>query len=119
MKKKSVVIFGAADTGVATQRVLENHGGNNIHIVAFIDDDKKKSNKNLNGIPVIRFEEFVKIAALQPIDELVIASFTIPTRRKNELVDFINYKWNQKRFFVVQDKISAVKLIKKLIKKGF
>jgi FlaA1/EpsC-like NDP-sugar epimerase len=69
MKKKSVVIFGAADTGVATQRVLENHGGNNIHIVAFIDDDKKKSNKNLNGIPVIRFEEFVKIAALQPIDE--------------------------------------------------
>ena len=88
MKKKSVVIFGAADTGVATQRVLENHGGNNIHIVAFIDDDKKKSNKNLNGIPVIRFEEFVKIAALQPIDELVIASFTIPTKRKNELVDF-------------------------------
>ena len=88
MKKKSVVIFGAADTGVATQRVLENHGGNNIHIVAFIDDDKKKSNKNLNGIPVIRFEEFIKIAALQPIDELIIASFTIPTKRKNELVDF-------------------------------
>ena len=88
MKKKSVVIFGAADTGVATQRVLENHGGNNIHIVAFIDDDKKKSNKNLNGIPVIRFEEFIKIAALQPIDELIIASFTMPTKRKNELVDF-------------------------------
>ena len=88
MKKKSVVIFGAADTGVATQRVLENHGGNNIHIVAFIDDDKKKSNKNLNGISVIRFEEFVKIAALQPIDELIIASFTMPTKRKNELVDF-------------------------------
>jgi len=88
MKKKSVVIFGAADTGVATQRVLENHGGNNIHIVAFIDDDKKKSNKNLNGIPVIRFEEFIKLAALQPIDELIIASFTMSTKRKNELVDF-------------------------------
>jgi FlaA1/EpsC-like NDP-sugar epimerase len=88
MKKKSVVIFGAADTGVATQRVLENHGGNNIQFVAFIDDDKKKSNKNLNGIPVIRFDEFVKIATLQPIDELIIASFTIPTKRKNELVDF-------------------------------
>jgi len=49
---------------------------------------KKKSNKNLTGISVIRFEEFVKIAALQPIDELIIASFTIPTKRKNELVDF-------------------------------
>jgi hypothetical protein len=44
---------------------------------------------------------------------------TVAEFSKNELVDFINYKWNQKRFFVVQDKNSAVKLIKKLIKKGF
>jgi FlaA1/EpsC-like NDP-sugar epimerase len=88
MKKKSVVIFGAADTGVATQRVLENNGGSNINIVAFVDDDKKKTKKNLNGIQVIRFEEFAKLVALQPVDELIIASFTIPTKRKNELVDF-------------------------------
>ena len=88
MKKKSVVIFGAADTGVATQRVLENNGGSNINIVAFVDDDKKKTKKNLNGIQVIRFEEFAKLVAIQPIDELIIASFTISTKRKNELVDF-------------------------------
>ena len=44
---------------------------------------------------------------------------TVAEFSKNELIDFINYKLNQKRFFVVQDKNSAVKLIKKLIKKGF
>ncbi len=88
MKKKSVVIFGAADTGVATQRVLENDGASNINIVAFVDDDKKKTNKNLNGIQVIRYEDFIKLLPIQPIDELIIASFTIPTKRKNELVDF-------------------------------
>ena len=88
MKKKNVVIFGAADTGVATQRVLENDGATNINIVAFVDDDKKKTNKNLNGIQVIRYEDFVKLVPLQPIDELIVASFTIPTKRKNELVDF-------------------------------
>ena len=88
MKKKNVVIFGAADTGVATQRVLENDGASNINIVAFVDDDKKKTNKNLNGIQVIRFEDFTKLVPIQPIDELIIASFTIPTKRKNELVDF-------------------------------
>jgi FlaA1/EpsC-like NDP-sugar epimerase len=53
MKKKNVVIFGAADTGVATQRVLENDGASNINIVAFVDDDKKKTKKNLNGIKFI------------------------------------------------------------------
>ena len=88
MKKKSVVIFGAADTGVATQRVLENNGASNINILAFVDDDKKKTKKNLNGIQVIRFEEFVKLVALQPVDELIIASLSITTKRKNELVDF-------------------------------
>jgi FlaA1/EpsC-like NDP-sugar epimerase len=88
MKKKSVVIFGAADTGVATQRVLENNGASNINILAFVDDDKKKTKKNLNGIQVVRFEEFTKLVAIQPIDELIIASLSITPKRKNELVDF-------------------------------
>jgi len=88
MKKKNVVIFGAANTGVATQRVLENDGGVNINIIAFIDDDKKKTYKNLNGIQVIRYDDFIQLVLLQPIDELIIASFALPPKRKNELVDF-------------------------------
>ena len=88
MKKKNVVIFGAADTGVATQRVLENDGQSNIQIIAFIDDDKKKGSKNLNGAPIITFNHFKELAKIQPIDELIIASYTIPTKRKNEIVDY-------------------------------
>lgn len=88
MKKKSVVIFGAGDTGVATQRVLENDGLSNIQIVAFIDDDKKKGSKNLNGAPIITFSAFKELANVQPIDELIIASYSLPTKRKNEIVDF-------------------------------
>lgn len=88
MKKKSVVIFGAGDTGVATQRVLENDGQSNIQIVAFIDDDKKKGSKNLNGAPIMTFAAFKELANVQPIDELIIASYTLPTKRKNEIVDF-------------------------------
>jgi FlaA1/EpsC-like NDP-sugar epimerase len=88
MKKKNVIIFGAANTGVATQRVLENDGQANIHVVAFIDDDKKKGSKNLNGAPIITFNDFKEMAKIQPIDELIIASYTLPTKRKNEIVDF-------------------------------
>jgi FlaA1/EpsC-like NDP-sugar epimerase len=88
MKKKSVVIFGAGDTGVATQRVLENDGQSNIQIVAFIDDDKKKGSKNLNGAPIVTFAAFKELANVQPIDELIIASYSLPTKRKNEIVDF-------------------------------
>ena len=88
MKKKNVVIFGAADTGVATQRVLENDGQSNIQVLAFIDDDKKKGSKNLNGAPIITFAAFKDLVALNPVDELIIASYTLPTKRKNEIVDF-------------------------------
>ncbi len=88
MQKKSVVIFGAAATGVATQRVLENDGLANIQVIAFIDDDRKKGSKNLNGAPILSFNEFKEMVAIKPVDELIIATYTIPTKRKNELVDF-------------------------------
>ncbi|MFM2392266.1 MAG: hypothetical protein RLZZ546_243, partial [Bacteroidota bacterium] len=88
MKKKLVVIFGAGDAGVATQKVLENDGQSNIQIVAFIDDDKKKGSKNLNGAPIMTFAAFKELANVQPIDELIIASYSLPTKRKNEIVDF-------------------------------
>jgi FlaA1/EpsC-like NDP-sugar epimerase len=88
MQKKSVVIFGAAATGVATQRVLENDGLANIQVIAFIDDDRKKGSKNLNGAPILSFVEFKEMAAIKPVDELIIATYTLPTKRKNEVVDF-------------------------------
>ena len=88
MQKKSVVIFGAAATGVATQRVLENDGLANIQVIAFIDDDRKKGSKNLNGAPILSFNEFKEMAAIKPVDELIIATYTLPTKRKNEVVDF-------------------------------
>ena len=88
MKKKTVVIFGAADTGVATQRVLENDNQANIQVLAFIDDDKKKGSKNLNGAPIITFNAFKELITIQPVDELIIASYSLTTKRKNEIVDF-------------------------------
>jgi FlaA1/EpsC-like NDP-sugar epimerase len=88
MQKKYVVIFGAGEAGVATKRVLEHDTQNNISLLAFIDDDKKKNKKVLDGIPIVNLKELTKLVNEQPIDELVIASFEISTKRKNELVDF-------------------------------
>jgi len=45
MKRKTVVIFGAGEAGVATKRVLEHDGQNHISILAFVDDDRKKNKK--------------------------------------------------------------------------
>jgi FlaA1/EpsC-like NDP-sugar epimerase len=88
MKKKYVVIFGASEAGIATKRVLEHNPHNSIQLVSFIDDNKKKTKKVIDGIPIISFENFEKLLKAQPVDELIIATFTISTKRKNQIVDF-------------------------------
>ncbi len=88
MVKKNVVIFGAGEAGVATKRVLEHDTQNNISLLAFIDDDRKKNNKVLDGIPIINFSELSDLVKTHDVDELVIASFTITPQRKNDIVDF-------------------------------
>ena len=110
MKKKTVVIFGAGEVGVATKRVLEHDTQNNINLLAFIDDDRKKTKKVLDGVPIVSFSEFSDMLQTNEVDELIIASFTIPTKRKNEVVDFcLNHdilvlnvppynKWNEGKF---------------------
>ena len=88
MKRKTVVIFGAGEAGVATKRVLEHDGQNHISILAFVDDDRKKTKKALDGVKILSFNDLAALAQEEPIDELIIASFTITAKRKNELVDF-------------------------------
>jgi FlaA1/EpsC-like NDP-sugar epimerase len=88
MKRKTAVIFGAGEAGVATKRVLEHDGQNHISILAFVDDDRKKTKKALDGVKILSFNDLAALAQEEPIDELIIASFTITAKRKNELVDF-------------------------------
>ncbi len=86
--KKVVVIFGAGETGVTTKRTLEHDTRTSFTVMAFVDDDKKKLNKSVDGVKVISFEEFKDLIITVPVDELIVASFSLTPQRKNELVDF-------------------------------
>lgn len=86
--KKSVVIYGAGETGVATKRTLEHDTRTSFTVIAFIDDDKKKQNKSVDGVRVVTFDEFQENVFELSVDELIIASFSLSPHRKNKLVDF-------------------------------
>jgi len=85
--KKNVVIYGAGQTGQATKRVLENENIG-FSLISFIDDDKRKDNKRIDGIPVTSFTSFMETVASHAIHEVIIANFGLSPERKNELVDF-------------------------------
>jgi FlaA1/EpsC-like NDP-sugar epimerase len=86
--KKNVVIFGAGESGVATKRVLMHDTRTRFLVMAFVDDDRKKLNKSVDGVSVLSFEQFKEFVQMNAVDELIIASFSLSSSRKNELVDF-------------------------------
>lgn len=86
--KKTVVIYGAGEAGLATKRVLMHDARTDFSVSAFIDDDRRKNSKSLDGVSIISFEQFRDLVSKGNIDELVISSFSLSPERKNELVDF-------------------------------
>jgi len=86
--RKVVVIYGAGEAGVATKRVLMHDSRTGFVVSAFIDDDRKKTSKSLDGVSIISFEQFKEMVGVSAVDEVIISSFSLSPERKNELVDF-------------------------------
>ncbi len=88
---KTVVIFGAGETGLVTKQVLESaHRG--IEVIAFIDEDKNKANKLLNGIKIFPASELERLYLLQGIDQLIISIVNFNYKSHLQLVDFCQQK---------------------------
>jgi FlaA1/EpsC-like NDP-sugar epimerase len=86
--RKVVVIYGAGEAGIATKRVLMHDARTGFVVSAFIDDDRKKTSKSLDGVSIISFEQFKGMVEISTVDEVIISSFSLSPERKNELVDF-------------------------------
>lgn len=85
--RKYVIIYGANEIGIITKEVLDHDLTSNIKVVAFIDDDKQKQGKVMNGVPIISFNLLKKFIKDDRVDEVVIADITINAEQKNRLVD--------------------------------
>jgi len=86
--KKRVAIFGAGDVGISTKRALEHDMSVNTNIVLFLEDNIKKVGKNIDGIKIYSSSDLELVLNNYQIDELIIASNKLPSKRKNEIVDF-------------------------------
>jgi len=87
LDRKKVLIYGAGEAGFATRRVLAHDAKANVQIVAFLDDNPKKINKVVDGIAIHAGTELERLCKEQEIDELIIATFNFPLKKKNDIVD--------------------------------
>jgi FlaA1/EpsC-like NDP-sugar epimerase len=86
--KKRIAIYGAGDVGISTKRALEHDMTANIQMVLFLEDDQRKVGKNIDGIKIFSSLQLEGLLKQYSIDELIIASTKLPSKRKNEIVDF-------------------------------
>jgi FlaA1/EpsC-like NDP-sugar epimerase len=85
---KKVIIYGAGEAGMLVYSLLTKDKKNKSNVIAFIDDDKRKAKKKMNGIPVFDAaqigEDFI---VEKEIDEIIIAIHNIRPSRLLEIVD--------------------------------
>jgi len=86
--KTRVAIYGAGDVGISTKRALEHDMTANIHMVMFFEDDQRKVGKNIDGIKIFSSSQLESLLQQYLIDELIIATNKIPSKKKNIIVDF-------------------------------
>jgi FlaA1/EpsC-like NDP-sugar epimerase len=87
MAPRYVIIYGAGEAGFATKRVLEHDPSSKVKVVAYIDDNPRKSEKIVDGVRIYSFEDLELLFQVHEVDEIIISSFSIPASRRAQLVE--------------------------------
>ena len=89
VKKHNTVIYGAGEGGVLLFRAIQQDKESKYKIIAFADDNPKKTNKDINTIPVLPPNKIFTKDFLEKnrIDVLILALPSILGERKKELIE--------------------------------
>ncbi len=72
--RKQVLIMGAGDAGVMLLREMRNNPGLNCLPIGFIDDNERKRDTRIHGLPVLGNQQDIpRIVARHKVDEIVVA----------------------------------------------
>jgi FlaA1/EpsC-like NDP-sugar epimerase len=87
LDKLRVIIYGAGEAGVATKRTFDHDAKVNKTIIAFVDDDLRKVGKTIDGVKILDAAQLENLIIQHEVEEIIFASYTIPSDRKNQVVD--------------------------------
>lgn len=91
-EKRSVIIYGAGESGLITKRVLDRDAGTKYKVVAFIDDNFQKHEKKMEGISIYGVNKLSELLQENDVEHLIISVQSLSPVRKQEIVDIcLNY----------------------------
>jgi FlaA1/EpsC-like NDP-sugar epimerase len=86
--KTDVIIFGAGESGLITKRTLDRDAATRYRVLAFIDDDKAKHGRKLEGVTIYGPDKLPQLAEKAESVQVILSIQQIPAARKQEIVDF-------------------------------
>ena len=91
-EKRSVIIFGAGESGIITKRTLDRDAGTKYKVLGFIDDDIKKQGKKLEGAAIYSISRLNNLLQENDVSNLIISVQSLSPSKKQEIVDIcLNY----------------------------
>lgn len=87
-KETRVLIYGAGDAGCITYNVLKEDKALKVQVIGFVDDDPKKNNKSIFGLPIYSSKQLnSKLILSLSIDEIIISIQKIKSVQLMEIVN--------------------------------
>lgn len=91
-EKRSVIIFGAGESGIISKRTLDRDAGTKYKVLGFIDDDSKKQGKKLEGVTIYPLEALNELLQNNNVAHLIVSVQNLSPVRKQQIVDIcLNY----------------------------
>ncbi|UII76115.1 polysaccharide biosynthesis protein [Flagellimonas sp. HMM57] len=85
---KNVIIYGAGESGILTHNALTNHTRSTVKVVGYVDSNKQKVGKNINGVKVFGSQVLTKDFILdKDISEVIFSIQNIDHKKLRELVE--------------------------------
>jgi len=90
--KTNVIIYGAGESGIITKRTLDRDAGTKYNVLAFIDDNPKKTGKKLEGVSIYNTNQLENLLKDNSVAHLIISVQNLTPARKQEAVEIcLNY----------------------------
>ena len=86
-EKRSVIIFGAGESGIITKRTLDRDAGTKYKVLGFIDDDPHKQGKKLESVTIYSIDKLDELLRENDVSNLVISVQNLQPARKQQIVD--------------------------------
>ena len=85
--KRNVIIYGAGEAGIISKRTLDRDAGNKYKVLAFIDDNEKKSGKKLEGVSIMSINKLDVLLKDNDVAHLIISIQNLSPQKKQSVVD--------------------------------